>query len=287
MALAAVVNFSSKNIVKSNLNAAISFIQQASKQGSKAIFFPEATDFIATSSQESLELCKESHEFMESIKRAAREHRIAVSIGVHEVVPDDHSRLFNTHYLVENDGLVVAKYRKLHLFDVDIDGKDGKVQLLESKHTRKGADLVKPTACSSLQDCSVGLQICYDLRFAEPALLLRKMGADILTYPSAFSVPTGQMGHWHTLLKARAIETQTYVVAAAQAGSHNEKRCSFGHALVADPLGKIVVEFEGSQDDQQVGFKLFNIDFDLIQKTRLQMPVFAHRRDDVYTIQSK
>jgi predicted amidohydrolase len=274
--LAAVVSFCSFSRVQHNLEKAIELLRNASRQGAKAIFFPEATDYIASSATESLQLCRESSHFIDQIKKEAKENEIIVSIGVHELVENDTLRLFNSNYLIDKDGSIAGIYRKLHLFDVDIQSGNDRVQLLESKHTAKGTALIKPIQTSIGK---IGLAICYDIRFPEHSLLLRQFGADILTYPSAFTIPTGEMGHWHHLLCARAIETQTYVIGAAQFGQHNEKRCSFGHALVVDPLGRIVAECEN-----EVEFKLFEIDRALIERARNQIPVFSHRRNDIYEL---
>lgn len=123
---------------------------------------------------------------------------------------------------------------------------------------------------------------CYDLRFPEVSTILRKRGAKILTYPSAFAYTTGE-AHWETLLRARSIENQTYVIAAAQIGYHNEKRRSYGHAMVVDPWGKIVAQC--GDDDSIVDCKTVSINLQQIDDVRQRMPCFDHRRDGVYTLQ--
>lgn len=147
---------------------------------------------------------------------------------------------------------------------------------MESKHTTAGKSFIKPIGTSI---GNVGLSTCYDLRFPEQSLLLRKMGADILTYPSAFTVPTGTM-HWKALLTARAIETQCFVIAAAQHGKHNQKRESYGHSLVVDPNGKILLD---APNETRVD--VVDLDFDVLETIRTNMPVFQHRRDDIYRLE--
>lgn len=115
------------------------------------------------------------------------------------------------------------------------------------------------------------------LRFPEISLALRRQNAQIITYPSAFTVPTGR-AHWETLLRARAIETQSYVIAAAQAGPHNEKRRSYGHSLIVNPWGEIVAQLEDEYQEPQIA--VADIDFDLLTKVRREMPLL--RRTDVY-----
>jgi len=127
---------------------------------------------------------------------------------------------------------------------------------------------------------SLGLLICFDVRFAEPALALRRRGAQLLTYPSAFTVPTGR-AHWSTLLRARAVETQAFVVAAAQCGVHNARRVSYGHSMVVDPWGDVLVELGGVEDwagEPLLG--VAEIDLEKLLKVRREMPLL--RRTDVY-----
>lgn len=116
------------------------------------------------------------------------------------------------------------------------------------------------------------------LRFPEPSLSLRRQGAQIITYPSAFTVPTGR-AHWSTLLRARAIETQSYVIAAAQVGSHNEKRSSYGHSMIASPWGEILAEL-GGETKEEPEIAVGEIDLDKMEKIRKEMPLL--RRTDVY-----
>ena len=120
--------------------------------------------------------------------------------------------------------------------------------------------------------------ICFDLRFPEPAIALRRLGATVITYPSAFTVPTGK-AHWELLLRARAIETQSYVVASAQAGRHNEKRVSYGHSLVVDPWGEIKCEL-GDEWNGEPELATFEVDEELLARGRREMPLL--RRTDVY-----
>lgn len=120
---------------------------------------------------------------------------------------------------------------------------------------------------------------CYDVRFSEASTLLRKQGAEILTYPSAFAASTGK-AHWEILLRARAIENQCFVVAAAQIGFHNKKRESHGHAMVVNPWG--VVLGETGQDDVDV--VITELDFGKLESVRQNMPCFEHRRDDMYNL---
>ena len=184
--------------------------------------------------------------------------------GFHERAPDP-DKSFNTCVHLGADGAVAACYRKIHLFDVSLD--DG-TQLKESARTLPGDRAVT----TELPFGTLGLSVCYDLRF--PALYqhLADLGAIALTVPSAFTRPTGA-AHWHVLLRARAIEAQCYVIAPAQHGRHWEKRASYGHSVIIDPWGEVLAE----QADGD-GVVLADVDPDRVAAVRRQVPSLEHRR---------
>ena len=209
-------------------------------------------------------------------KQLARDESVWLSLGGYqEKGLEGDPRIYNTHVIINSAGSLIAAYRKIHLYDVPMVG------LVESKQAIAGRELL---SCDSPVG-KLGLAICYDMRFPEMHQKLTfTHGAEVLTFPSAFAMKTGE-AHWETLLRCRAIECQTYVVAAAQVGQHNEhgnKRQSWGHAMAVDPWGKVVAQFGGAGD---VGVKPFEIDLDLVQKTRDNMPMHTHRRYDLYTDQ--
>lgn len=190
----------------------------------------------------------------------------------------DQTRVYNTHVILDNEGEVKCLYRKIHLFDVHIPGK---VDLQESKTTARGTELA---TCESPLG-KLGLTTCYDVRFPEQYIALRKLGAEILLVPSAFTVPTGS-AHWHTLLRTRAIEHQCYVLAAAQYGRHNAKRESYGHSLAVDPWGKVLADAGGCDGPGTMpGDKAITtpsivtceIDLDMVASIRQRMPIEQHR----------
>ncbi|XP_027465872.1 deaminated glutathione amidase isoform X5 [Zalophus californianus] len=192
--------------------------------------------------------------------------------GFHERGQDweQTQKIYNCHVLLDNKGSVVATYRKTHLCDVEIPGQG---PMHESNSTIPGPSLESPV---STPVGKIGLAICYDMRFPELSLALAQAGAEILTYPSAFGSVTGP-AHWEVLLRARAIETQCYVVAAAQCGRHHEKRASYGHSMVVDPWGTVVAHCpEGP------GLCLARIDLRYLRQLRQHLPVFEHRRPDLY-----
>ena len=177
---------------------------------------------------------------------------------------------YNAHVVVDASGSIRAAYRKIHLFDVDMGDVNGPV-LMESRTAAAGETLV---TCDSPAG-KLGLTVCYDLRFPEMFARLRyELGCEMMLVPSAFTKPTGQ-AHWETLLRARAIETQSYVVAAAQAGTHSEGRASHGHAMVVDPWGKVVAELDG----EETGIAVADVDLGYLKDVRSRIPVETHRRD--------
>lgn len=218
-----------------------------------------------------------------------------ISVGIHE--PGRGGKVKNTLVWIDEHGQIKQRYQKLHLFDVDIPGGP---TLKESNSVEKGMEIVKPFQTPV---GNVGMLICFDvcpsisnnphmarsldiiadslsiqLRFPEPSLSLRRQGAHVITYPSAFTVSTG-IAHWSTLLRARAIETQSYVVAAAQVGSHNDKRTSYGHSMIVSPWGDVLAELGGEMKDEPE-IAVGEIDLERLEKIRKEMPLL--RRTDVY-----
>ncbi|KAJ2828857.1 Carbon-nitrogen hydrolase [Coemansia sp. 'formosensis'] len=209
---------------------------------------------------------------MKEIQQAAKNNGIWVSIGIHEQQAEG-GLPFNTNAVVSDDGTLVSIYRKLHLFDVSV--KDGP-RLTESQITARGdrAPDVVDTPLGKL-----GLAVCYDVRFPEVAQYLRNRGAQLLCYPSAFTEMTGA-AHWEVMLRARAIETQTYVFAAAQIGKHNAKRSSYGDAMIVDPWGAVVARCSRNSNEPTLVTAEVNLNF--LDKVRREMPVFSHKRSDIF-----
>ncbi|SPO29461.1 probable NIT2 - nitrilase [Ustilago trichophora] len=287
MVLAAVAQLKSTGVIADNLAQSISIIRSAALAGAKAIFLPEATDFIApTASVADLTRSNDNLDFVRGIQNAARESNVFVSVGIHEPPTSEQDvkdkaenkgrlRCYNTQLLIDGSGEILDKYRKLHLFDVDIKGG---LKILESDSTIKGSKLLAPRQTAIGK---VGLLTCYDLRFPEPSLALRRQGAQVITYPSAFTVRTGA-AHWETLLRARAIETQSYILAAAQVGAHDgTKRVSWGHAMIVDPWGSVIAQCPDIQP-YKPAFCLADIDLESLENTRQEMPLWEQRRDDIF-----
>ncbi|XP_031558417.1 deaminated glutathione amidase-like [Actinia tenebrosa] len=268
----AVCQMTSKNDVHANFRTCKDLIERAKARRAKMVFLPEAYDYLGETKQESLAMAQSiKGPRMKEMCQLAKENDIWLSLGgFHNKSTDDENRISNTHVIVDNNGEIVSTYDKAHLFDVDI--KDGP-KLKESANCIPGNEIVPPVTTPVGK---VGMAICYDLRFPEMALSLAKQGADILTFPSAFTFTTGT-AHWEVLLRSRAIETQCYVVAAAQIGQTTSKRKCYGHAMVVDPWGTVI-----AQCHEETGLCVAEIHHQYIKQVREQMPVWSHRRTDLY-----
>ncbi|XP_027040871.1 deaminated glutathione amidase-like [Pocillopora damicornis] len=270
--LVAVCQMNSTNDVDRNMGICKDLINKAKSRGAKFVFLPECFDYVGENSEQSLSMAEplESPR-MQILCELAKELGVWLSLGgYHEKGPPDDKRLRNSHVIVNDSGSIVAVYRKIHLFDIDV--KDGP-RLKESDTCIPGNQIVPPV---STPVGNVGLAICYDVRFPELSLILAQQGADILTFPSAFTQITGS-AHWEVLLRCRAVENQCYVIAAAQTGQHNAKRRSYGHAMVVDPWGCVIAQCHEGND-----VCVAEIDLGYLNKIRQQMPLMNHRRTDIY-----
>lgn len=261
--------------VAGNLASVERLARQARAQGAEVILAPEAFAFLGPErdKQAVLEPLPDPDspdpgftpgpvlDFCQSLARDLGAHFILG--GFHETATEP-GKSFNTCVHLAPDGRVVARYRKIHLFDVSLD--DG-TKLQESKRTMPGSEAV----VSQLPFGTLGLTVCYDLRFPYLYQRLADLGAVALTVPSAFTRPTGA-AHWHVLLRARAIETQCYVIAPAQHGQNWEKRSSYGHSLIIDPWGEIIDELDDGD-----GMVMADIDPGRVAAVRSQLPSLTHR----------
>lgn len=265
----AVAQMTSIGNTEQNFTTCKLLAEEAASQNCKFVFFPEAFNFLGGSSAESLQIAQTLEgSFMKRYCHLAQSLNIWLSLGGFQERGPDAEHNYNCHVIINSEGKIVAEYRKIHLFNVDVPG--GPI-LKESSYTAPGSHLV---ACDSPIG-RLGLSVCYDVRFPELYQRLRfDAGAEILLVPSAFTVATGR-AHWEVLLRARAIETQCYVIAAAQAGKHNEKRESYGHSVIIDPWGKIIAELD---DKSATGIAIAEINLSELHSIRERMPIAEHRR---------
>jgi len=257
--------------VEKNFEVVADLCSQAKDRGCSMLFLPECFAFIGVKGTDALAVMEPLNgPLLGRYRELAAKHGLWLSLGGFAEQGPDRDRRFNAHIIVNDAGEIRASYRKIHLFDVDMGDVNGPV-LMESRTAAAGEALV---TCDSPAG-KLGLTVCYDLRFPEMFARLRyELGCEMMLVPSAFTKPTGQ-AHWETLLRARAIETQSYVVAAAQAGVHSEGRASHGHAMIVDPWGKVVAELDG----EGTGIAVADVDLGYLKDVRSRIPVETHRRD--------
>ncbi|EAU42224.1 amidohydrolase [Fulvimarina pelagi HTCC2506] len=202
--------------------------------------------------------------------RLAKAHAIHIHVGSIAVALDDGEKVANRALVFGPDGLKRASYDKIHMFDVDLDGGES---WRESRTYRPGDDATIVTIEPNGGTAQLGLAICYDMRFPHLFREESLQGAEILSAPAAFTRQTGE-AHWHVLLRARAIENGAFVIAAAQGGTHEDGRETYGHSLIVDPWGKILAEKHGNEP----GIAVADIDLSLVAASRAKIPNLANAR---------
>lgn len=264
----AAVQLTSTADLPANLAACRARIEEAVREGARLVVLPENFSFLGRGEGDKLPIAESldgTGPTLGLVRELASRHGVwIVGGGMPELVEGDAKRTYNTAIAVDPSGALVGRYRKVHLFDVDIPNGP---TLRESDATAAGKDLV----VLDIDGAKVGLSICYDLRFPELyRRLVKDRGAEVLLVPAAFTAVTGA-AHWHLLLRARAVENQAWVVAAAQTGKHHEKRETYGHSLVVDPWGTVVAERAA-----EPGVVVTTLDGETVAKRRAQMPCLEH-----------
>jgi predicted amidohydrolase len=266
MFLAAVIQLSCTSNEDANWTAASSLIRRAAGYGAQFIVTPENTNFLGPHDQKVARAEPLDGATVGRFRALARELAVTLLVGSVNEKSDEPARCYNTSILIGPDGGLMAAYRKLHLFDVDVSDD---VRFLESMTCKPGTEVVVTDSPVG----RIGMSICYDVRFPELYRRLVDAGATLLTVPSAFTLTTGRY-HWHALLRARAIETQCWVLAAGQHGHHDDRglRQSFGHSMIVYPWGHVV-----AMASDGPGMALAEGDIDLVHHIRRSMPVGSHR----------
>jgi predicted amidohydrolase len=275
------VQMTSSDDVESNLERASELVREAASAGALLVGLPENFAYLGDDRDHRLSIAERLPSLgteesgapppsplgpiLSAMRELARGAGTWLLLGGFPERAEDGARIRNSAILLDPAGTVVAIYRKIHLFDVDVPG--GK-RYRESEAIEPGADTVVATTPWG----GLGLSICYDLRFPELYRALAARGARIAAVPSAFTLETGK-DHWHTLLRARAIENQLYVFAPAQFGAHGPTRRSYGHALVVDPWGAVIAECGDHE-----GVALAQIDLGYQDRVRAAIPCLSHRR---------
>jgi len=267
MFLAAAVQLTSTSDEEANWESARALIERAVSHGARFVATPENTNYLGPHEEKVRRAEPLAGRTCSRFAELARRLEIHLLLGSFNERSDEPGRCYNTSVFFSPQGEVLGTYRKIHLFDVDV--PDG-VRFAESATCKPG----EGTAVVATPLGRFGLSICYDLRFGELYRRLVEQGAEILMIPSAFTLATGK-DHWEPLLRARAIETQSYVLAPAQHGRHDDPglRESYGHALIVDPWGHVV-----ARASDGVGLALAEIDLEHVARVRRAIPVAAHSR---------
>ncbi len=270
----AVIQLSSQDDVTANLARVRELVLEAGRSGAELVALPENFAFMGEESKK-FEIAERvdadpAGPIVTALRLAARDARVWLVAGGMPERSDDPARPFNTSLLFEPEGRLVSKYRKVHLFDVDL--PDG-TKLLESGATTAGSEpVVDEISGRAGKPIPLGMTICYDLRFPELYRRLGERGARIVTVPAAFTLTTGK-DHWHVLLRARAIENQVFVLAPAQHGKHPRGRQTYGKSLIVDPWGDVLAQCAEGE-----GFAMARLDFAAQDRVRASLPCLTHRR---------
>ena len=252
-----------------NLAVALSLLDRAASAGATVAVLPEFWDYMGPEEEAGAIATTVPGPMTEALAAKAREHGIFVYAGsVHERAGDD-SRLYNTTVLIEPSGEIAARYRKIHLFDVSFAGQFAHQ---ESATIRPGTEIVT----GHIDDVPIGFSTCYDLRFPELFRILALRGAEVIFLPAAFTLHTGK-DHWEILLRARAIENQCFLVAAAQFGKHPGGSVTYGRAMIVDPWGLVL-----AQAPDSTAMAVADLDFAVLERIRNELPSLRNRRVDQY-----
>jgi deaminated glutathione amidase len=268
MGIVAAIQMTSSHVVADNLAVAGALLREAKDAGAEVACLPENFGFIGLKDADKLQVAESDGDgvVQSFLSDAARTLKMWILAGTIVIRGDTPTRVANASLLIDADGRRVARYDKIHLFDVTIPGRNE--QYLESRHVVPGRETV-------LADTPVGrlgLSVCYDMRFPELYRELVSGGAEWLSMPAAFTVPTG-VAHWETLLRARAIENLCYVVAPAQSGTHSSGRETYGDSLIVDYWGQVL-----SRLAKGTGVITAEIDLAKQAESRLRFPALANRQ---------
>ncbi|MBO9473201.1 carbon-nitrogen hydrolase family protein [Shimia sp. R10_1] len=269
----ALLQMTSSDIPSDNLAVASAMLRQAKSEGAEFAFLPEVMNCLSTSRRHQKEVLQleEDDETLPALAALCAELGIWLLIGSLGLKTNDpDGRFANRSFVISDAGEIVARYDKIHMFDVDVSPEE---TYRESEGYRPGETAV----VAETPFGKIGMTICYDVRFGALHRALAQAGAQILTVPAAFSHVTGA-AHWETLLRARAIETGCFVIAPAQTGTHpsgqGHSRRTHGHSMVVAPWGEVLVDA-----GVETGVTVVDVDLSLVQKARRQVPALQHDRE--------
>jgi predicted amidohydrolase len=250
-----------------NARAVTNAVEQAAAGGAEMLFTPEMSGLLDRDSARAAKVIRTQEEdrVLAAAQEAAARYQIWLHIGSLAVLTGG-GKIANRSFIIDREGRVRATYDKIHLFDVDLPSGES---WRESNVYSPGSNVV---VVNGTPVGKLGLTICYDLRFPGLFARLAESDADVIAVPAAFTVPTGK-AHWHILLRARAIEAGLFVIAAAQAGHHEDGRTTFGHSLIVDPWGEVLLDM-----GEETGVGFADVDLSRISDVRARIPALNHRR---------
>ncbi len=255
-----------------NIENAVKLIEKVSKEGADIAVFPEM--FICPYDNSCFREYgeEEGGPAFRAMSNVAREYGIYVVAGtMPELVSD---KIYNTSYVFDRSGEKIAKHRKMHLFDIDIEGGQ---RFKESDTLSPGQEVT----VFETEFCKIGLAVCYDIRFPELSRLMAMDGAEAIIIPGAFNMTTGP-AHWELHFRARALDNQVYTIGVSPARDMEASYHSYGNSIVASPWGNVVCRL-----DEKEGYVIQEIDVDYVKKVRNELPLLKHRRTDVYELNKK
>ncbi|MCL5257325.1 MAG: carbon-nitrogen hydrolase family protein [Chloroflexi bacterium] len=265
----AIIQMNSRGDKAANLDTAERLIDLAVADGSRVIALPENFPYLGQNGTYLASAEPIPGPTTDRLAEKARQHRVYLLCGSIQESSGRSDRCYNTSVLLNPEGEIIAKYRKIHLFDVEFSGSK---PVRESDSNQPGADIVT----AQIDGITVGLTICYDLRFPELYRILALRGAHLIFVPAAFTMHTGK-DHWEVLLRARAIENQLFIVAPAQVGKHLPDDLCYGRAMIVDPWGIPLVVAPDTET-----FVAADLDLEFCGKVRRQLPSLANRRPEAY-----
>lgn len=264
---AACVQVNTGNNMIANIETVKDLIKEAAGREADFIALPENVAFMSANSEELFanSYFENEHPALKSFKEIAKQHGKWLLIGSLAIKIKDETKLANRCFLINPRGEVASSYDKIHLFDSSISGGETHKESDRFIYGSKAVSAITPWG-------KMGMTICYDVRFPHLFRSLAKDGVGFITVPAAFTHFTGQ-AHWHVLLRARAIETGSYIIAPAQTGTHPSGRKTFGHSLIINPWGEIMAD-----SGEDVGIITAEIDMEKVTSIRQQMPSLEHDR---------
>ena len=252
-----------------NVETALRLIDNAAATGARLVVLPEIWTYLGNEEGNRANAERIPGPITDALAAKAKQHGIYLHGGTMLEKRDGEPKLFNTTVVFDPSGELVAQYSKIHMFDVVLDGV---ASYKESNTVQRGEEIVT----FDMDGTTVGLAICFDLRFPELFRILTLRGADVIVLPAAFTMTTGK-DHWEVLIRARAIENQVYMVSCGQYGPDSSGKWCYGRSLIADPWGTVVA----TAPDREFVLRA-TVDLDYLQKVRRQVPSVQNRQADLY-----